>query len=111
LVPIALAYAVAHYFSLILFEGQQVISSVSDPFGLGWDLFGTRGYKINFFLAPEAIWYIQVAAIVGGHLTGVVLAHDRALSDFPGASAVRSQYAMLVLMVCLTGLGLLILAG
>jgi hypothetical protein len=111
LVPIALAYAVAHYFTLILFEGQQVISSVSDPFGLGWDLFGTRGYKINFFLAPEAIWYIQVAAIVGGHLTGVVLAHDRALSDFPGASAVRSQYAMLVLMVCLTGLGLLILAG
>jgi hypothetical protein len=41
----------------------------------------------------------------------VVLAHHRALADFRGTGAVRSQYAMLVLMVLLTGLGLFILAG
>ncbi|MDP3984427.1 MAG: hypothetical protein Q8Q52_05380 [Acidimicrobiia bacterium] len=111
LVPIALAYAFAHYFTLILFEGQQLISSVSDPFGLGWDLFGTRDHKIDFFLGPIAVWYIQVGTIVAGHLAGVVLAHDRALADFRGAGAVRSQYAMLGLMVTLTSLGLFILAG
>lgn len=111
LVPIALAYAFAHYFTLIIFEGQSIVSAVSDPFGLGWDLFGTRDYKINFFLGPLPVWYIQVAAIVTGHVAAVVLAHDRALSDFKGAGAVRSQYAMLVLMVLLTGLGLFILAG
>jgi hypothetical protein len=111
LVPIALAYAFAHYFTLILFEGQQLISNASDPFGLGWNLWGTRDYKINFFLGPTPIWYIQVGAIVAGHVAGVILAHDRALADFKGAGAVRSQYAMLVLMVLLTGLGLFILAG
>ncbi len=111
LVPIALAYAVAHYMTLIIFEGQQLIAAVSDPFALGWDLFGTADRKIDFFIATsEPIWYLQLAVIVTGHVTGVVLAHDRALGDF-GPDAVRSQYAMLLLMVALTTLGLLILAG
>ncbi len=111
LVPIALAYAVAHYLTLIIFEGQQLISAASDPFGLGWDLFGTADRKIDFFItATEPIWYVQVGVIVTGHVLGVILAHDRALADF-GSDAVRSQYAMLLLMVALTTLGLLILSG
>ena len=111
LVPIALAYAVAHYLTLIVFEGQQLISAISDPFALGWDLFGTAERKVDFFItAAEPVWYAQVAVIVTGHVLGVVLAHDRALHDF-GTEAVRSQYAMLLLMVALTTLGLLILAG
>jgi hypothetical protein len=111
LVPIALAYAVAHYLTLIIFEGQQLIAAISDPFALGWDLFRTADRKVDFFIATsEPIWYVQLAVIVTGHVTGVVLAHDRALGDF-GPDAVRSQYAMLLLMVALTTLGLLILAG
>ena len=111
LVPIALAYALAHYLTLIIFEGQQLIAAVSDPFALGWDLFGTADRKIDFFItAAEPVWYAQVAVIVTGHVLGVILAHDRALGDF-GKEAVRSQYAMLLLMVALTTLGLLILAG
>ena len=112
LVPIGVAYAFAHYFTLVIFEGQQVLSAVSDPFGVGWDLFGTASRKVDFFIRrPEPIWYIQVAAIVTGHVAAVVLAHDRALAEFSGPEAVRSQYAMLILMVLLTGLGLVILAG
>ncbi len=111
LVPIALAYAFAHYFTLIIFEGQQLFAAISDPFGLGWDLFGTADRRVDFFITTsEPVWYVQVASIVGGHLVGVALAHDRALADF-GRDAVRSQYAMLVLMVGLTTLGLSILAG
>jgi len=110
LVPIALAYAVAHYITLVLFEGQLLLSGLSDPFGRDWDLFGTVEWKTQFFLSANAVWYIQVAVIVLGHIAGVVLAHDRALADF-GGDAVRTQYAMLVLMVFLTSLGLFILAG
>jgi hypothetical protein len=111
LVPIALAYALAHYITLIIFEGQQLIAAVSDPFGVGWDLFGTADRAVDFFItASEPIWYFQLGAIVVGHVLGVILAHDRALADF-GRDAVRSQYAMLLLMVGLTSLGLLILAG
>lgn len=113
LIPIAFAYAFAHYFTLVMFEGQYLISTASDPLGLGWDLFGTRDRRIDFSLLQAGrgvwIWYVQVAAIISGHVIGVALAHDRALQDFPGRTAVRSQYAMLVLMVALTGLGLVIL--
>lgn len=112
LVPIAFAYAVAHYFTLIIFEGQLIVSTISDPLGIGWDLFGTASRPVDYtVMDPNTIWYLQVAVIVAGHLAGVVLAHDRALADFPPANAVRSQYAMLGLMVALTGLGLAILAA
>lgn len=114
LVPIAFAYAFAHYFTLVVFEGQLLLSTMSDPFGLGWDLFGTAGRPIDYGLiagSADWVWYVQVAAIVGGHVAGVVLAHDRALSDFPPSRAVASQYAMLALMVALTGLGLVILSA
>ncbi len=111
LVPIGLAYAVAHYVTLILFEGQLLLATISDPFGYGWDLFGTAGRRISYWLSPVGVWYVQVAVIVTGHVLGVVLAHDRALAEFPPQRAVKTQYAMLVLMVALTGLGLTILAA
>jgi hypothetical protein len=111
LVPIALAYAFAHYFTLVLFEGQLLLSTLSDPFGQGWDLFGTADRAINYWISPTVIWYVQVATIVVGHVTGVILAHDRALAIFKPVRAVRSQYAMLGLMVALTSLGLTILAA
>ena len=111
LVPIALAYAVAHYFTLVLFEGQLLLSTLSDPFGRGWDLFGTAGRDIQYWLSVEAVWYVQLVVILAGHVAGVVLAHDRALVEFSEKTAVRSQYAMLVLMVLLTSLGLTILAA
>ncbi len=56
LVPIALAYAFAHYFTLVAFEGQLLISTMSDPFGQGWDLFGTAGRPIDFtIVSPIAV--------------------------------------------------------
>ncbi len=110
LVPIAFAYAFSHYFTLLLFEGQQIVSTLSDPFGRGADLFGGAAAPINYFLSPVAVWWVQAATTVLGHIGGVVLAHDRALADFGPVEAVRSQYAMLVLMVLLTGLGLTVLA-
>ena len=111
LVPIAFVYAFAHYFSLVLVEGQTLLHAASDPFGLGWNLFGTATWRISWVPPPEVVWYTQVAAIVAGHIVGVTLAHDRALHEFGGRVAVRTQYAMLVLMVALTSLGLLILSG
>ena len=113
LVPIGLAYAFAHYFTLVLFEGQKLYITASDPFDLGWNLFGTADWQVSYFVEwfrPAWIWWIQLAAIVVGHVTGVVLAHDRALAEFGGGKAVRSQWAMLGLMVLLTLLGLFILA-
>jgi hypothetical protein len=112
LVPIMLAYVVAHYFSFLVIEGQLGLIRLSDPFGLGWDLFGTDDWIVNLaLLSPTAIWYVQVAAIVIGHVGGVVLAHDRAIALFERREAVRTQYVLLAVMVLFTASGLLILSG
>jgi hypothetical protein len=111
LVPIALAYAVAHYFSLLVVRGQYIIPLASDPFGHGWDLFGTADYRPRLTpLSPNVTWYVQVSALVVGHVLGLVLAHDRAVQLFQSARvALKTQYAMLALMILYTVTGLWLL--
>ena len=108
LIPIAVGYHVAHYFTQYVFQSQDLVRLASDPFGRGSDLFGTAGSRIDFnVVSPNAIWAVQLAAIVGAHVIGLVLAHDRALQLAPRARhAVRSQYPMLALIVLLTVNGL-----
>ena len=81
LVPIAAAYAVAHYFSLLVLEGQRMIIRISDPAGRGWDLFGTVDYAIDWTLvSTDTIAWVQTLAIAVGHVMGVAAAHDVAIS-------------------------------
>ena len=113
LVPIALAYSVAHYFSLLFYQAQAAVALASDPFGWDWDLLGTSGYLPDFgALSANVIWYTQVAALVVGHVAGLVIAHDRAVS-LAGSqqTAVATQYPMLVLMVLYTVCGLWLLSA
>jgi hypothetical protein len=114
LIPIALAYLVAHYFSLFVFQEQaQFTYLLSDPLGTGTtDLFGTASSGVDYtILSANAIWYVQVAALVVGHVIGLMLAHDRALvywTDYRKATA--SQYWMLAVMVAFTCFGLYLLS-
>jgi hypothetical protein len=112
LVPIAFAYEVAHYFSLFVLQGQFVAPLLSDPLGRGWDLFGTADVVPNIgVLTPNTIWYVQAGALVVGHVAGLTIAHDRAVAVFPDReAALRSQYAMLALMVLYTVGGLWVLS-
>jgi hypothetical protein len=103
LVPVALVYAVAHYFTLLLVQGQYGLRFASDPFGYGWDLFGTADFAPNIApLAPNTVWYVQIGALVAGHVAGLAVAHDRAVTLLPERDALRSQYAMLTLMIVYT---------
>jgi hypothetical protein len=113
LVPIGLAYVVAHYFSLLAYEGQRMAYLVSDPLGTGANVFGTHGATVDYtWISATAIWYVQVAALVIGHVAGLVLAHERALTSFGDSQiATRSQYWMLVVMIAFTSLGLWLLSA
>ena len=114
LIPIAFAYLLAHYFSLIYYQEQaQFTYLLSDPLGTGTtDLFGTASSGVDYTgLSNELIWYIQVAALVAGHVAGLVLAHDRAISYWGDYRlAARSQYWMLAVMVAFTCFGLFLLS-
>ena len=111
LVPIALVYAVAHYFTLLVIQGGFAIPLASDPFGYGWDLLGTADYAPNLApFSPNTVWYVQVGALVAGHVAGLTVAHDRAVATLPSRDALRSQYPMLLLMVLYTVAGLWLLS-
>ena len=112
LLPIALAYHVAHYLSYLLIAGQVVIPLASDPFGRGWDLFGTAHYRIAMGLVGARFaWYTSVVVIVLGHVLAMYVAHRLALERFSERrTARRSQYPLAALMVGYTMLSLWILA-
>jgi hypothetical protein len=132
LVPIALAYVVAHYFTFLIYQGQTLGYLISDPLGNGSNFFGTAHATIDYgFFSASKAWYVEVAALLAGHVAGLLLAHDRAVSMYqhewdpdgarvgPGGvltlvgrvnDAVRSQYWMLGVMVAFTCLGLWLLA-
>jgi hypothetical protein len=112
LVPIAFVYVAAHYLTFLLFEGQSIFYLASDPFGEGWDLFGTANSAIDYsLLSQNAAWYLQVAFVVLGHVAALILAHDRALVLYRDPKlAVRSQYWMLAIMVGFTSLALWLLS-
>jgi hypothetical protein len=112
LVPIAIAYHLAHYFTYLLIHGQLVIRLASDPFGVGWNLFGTARYRPDIgVVGARAVWHIAVGAIVIGHIIAVYVAHAIALREYPTRdAAIRSQIPMLFLMVTYTILSLWIVA-
>ncbi|MEE9198342.1 MAG: hypothetical protein V3U26_00945 [Dehalococcoidia bacterium] len=112
LIPIALAYHLAHFFSFLIIQGQSIIPLASDPFGYGWDLFGTSDYRPNIgIINARTVWFTSIAAIVIGHIVAVYVAHIVALRVFRDRRlAQRSQYPMLALMVGYTMLSLWILA-
>jgi hypothetical protein len=103
----------AHYFTLLLFQGQGIFYLASDPLGKGSDIFGTADTQIDYSLiGADATWYWQVAFVVTGHLAALILAHDRALALYDDAKlAVRSQYWMLAVMVGFTSLALWLLSS
>ena len=113
LVPIALAYVVAHYFGLLSYQGQAMVYLFSDPLGDGSDFFGGASSAIDYnWISATGIWYVQVVALIVGHVAALILAHDRAISLYPDPrQAVRSQYWMLAVMVGFTSLALWLISG
>ncbi len=112
LVPIAFAYVVAHYLTLLLYQGQAMFHLASDPLGRGSDLFGTASVAVDYSLVGGGVmWYVQVVVLLVGHVAGLVLAHDRALVVYRDPRhATQSQYWMLLVMGCFTSLALWLLS-
>jgi hypothetical protein len=112
LIPIAIGYHLAHYLVFLLIQGQYIVPLISDPFGWGWNLFGTAGYRIDIaVVGARFAWYAAVAAILVGHIIAVYLAHVISLRALrPRHAALRSQVPLTALMVLYTFVSLSILA-
>lgn len=112
IIPIAIGYTIAHYFSFAMFQGQQGILLANDPLARDWNLLGLAGATVNYTLLPTvAIAIVQTAAIIVGHIVAVTNAHDRAVAILPRRFARYGQYPMLAVMVGYTIAGIALLAG
>ena len=110
MLPIAFAYHVTHYLSLLLYESQTIFYRLNDPYGLGWNLFGIEEITINYFLTPVALWGIQVFLTLAGHMLSVVLAHDLSIKLFGHHQSDKTQYIFLLITVGLTLQALFVLS-
>lgn len=103
LIPIGVAYVVAHNVPLLITGIPQIIRGLSDPFELGWNLAGTADAFDSFAASPRVVWFLEIAVIVGGHILGVLAAHRTAVRlGETTRGAVRSQIALTVLMSLFT---------
>jgi len=112
LVPIVIGYHLAHYLLLLLVQGQYIVPLISDPFGFGWNLFGTAGYRVDIaIVGARFAWYTAVTAILLGHIGAVTLAHLKVMRLLPQRrAALRAELPLTALMVCYTILSLSIIA-
>ena len=116
IVPIAFAYHFSHYLTSFLVDAQHALRALADPFQLGWNLTGFRDWHVTASMLADhdsvhAIWNLQVAVIVLGHVAAVCVAHALALRRYPGArAALASQAPMTALMIAYTVFGLWLLS-
>ena len=77
------------------FEGQNFLALVSDPFGRGWDLFGTidRHPTTGSITAGWVRW-VQLGVLLAGHVAAVVLAHDGAIGRFGRRRGMRVTWVV-----------------
>ena len=112
LVPIAVAYNIAHNFSALLIQGQNAIALISDPFGWRWNLFGTANLRVNIGLIDAQVtWCVAISAILIGHVIAVWLAHRVALRETGSARrAALASLPLTLLMIAYTVISLLVIA-
>ena len=110
-VPIVVGYIVAHYLNYFVALGWQTLIDVSDPLGTGANLLGTADLAPITWLGSNQtlLASLKVAAVVLGHVVGVVAAHDRAVKVLPPRHQLTGQLPMLAAMIAFTVGGLYLL--
>lgn len=116
IIPISLAFQIAHYLTLVLVEAQNFVKAVADPFALGWDLTGTGDLHVttsflNVYDSVVLIFNTQTIAIALGHVIAVILAHALLLDLTEGKRRVfLMELPLATLMVFYTAFGLWLLS-
>lgn len=73
LLPLALGYHLAHNALHFFYEGSKLFRLISDPFGWGWDIFGTAQSPLTMLIPIEILWVVQVVLVLAAQISGVFL--------------------------------------
>jgi len=100
-IPLAISLHVAHNYFHILQEGAIIIPNLSDPFGYGWNLFGTAGTSVTL-LSGNLISLLQFLTVGFGALATGYLLYRLPLNMFTErGKAFRSMVPMFVFLIVL----------
>ncbi len=116
LIPIAFGYHFAHYLPAFLVDIQYALIALSDPFSLGWNLFGTSEWNVTAsflsdFESVVTIWFLQISAIVLAHVAAVIVAYLLQIHDSKNVqNSVLMQIPTTMLMIGYTVFGLWLLS-
>ncbi|MBI5893535.1 MAG: 4Fe-4S binding protein [Deltaproteobacteria bacterium] len=105
LIPLALFFHLSHNVFHLFGEGKNLLIVSSDPFGWGWNLFGTRGLKLEPIISFNMIYYLEIALAILGTVYAIYLTYKTSLQDFEG----RGFVSMAIMILCLTILYILML--
>jgi hypothetical protein len=95
LIPIGVAYLLAHNMPLLITGLPQIATQIAEEFGI--DLFG------RYVPSPRLVWTLEIVIIVGGHVLGVACAHRIALAlTADRTAAAKSHVALTVVMAVFT---------
>lgn len=112
LIPIAIAYLIAHNFSSFMIQVQNIVFLISDPFNLGWDLFHTKNFRPNIAMIDAGFtWYLAISVIVIGHILAILICHLIILQKTSSKKEVfYLSMPMTITMIALTMMSLIIIA-
>jgi polyferredoxin len=110
LLPIALFYHLAHNTMHFAMEGGKIVSSISDPFGFGWNIFGTSTLSINPLINIHTIWILQVLFIMIGHVWSLYIGHHIASHLYNEKKSLKVELPIFLAMVVYSVMSLYLVA-
>ena len=81
-IPVAFFYHLSHNISHLNMEGLKIIPVLSDPFGWGWNIFGTSGVKVSMMMSMVTIKDVQFFIILIGLIVGIFISYRVSLQLF-----------------------------
>jgi len=111
LIPVALFYHLAHNGMHFFAEATTIIPLLSDPAGLGWNLFNTIDYIPGQVVSQAVIWWIQLGFIFTGHVYGVITADKISMRLFQNKNqGLKALVPQIVFMVIFSGISIWLIA-
>jgi hypothetical protein len=117
LIPISIVYHAAHYLPDALLGLQDMALALNDPFETDANLLGLADWHVtasfqNTASGALALYSVQTAAVVIGHLIGIAVAHAMIREEVGDrATALKLELPLALLMVAYTAFGLWLLSA
>ena len=98
LVPFGLLAWIAFSFPLMMVNGTYIVQVISDPFGWGWNIFGTASLHWTPFY-PESVPYIQTLVLMIGLVIAILKGYAVAQGLYPERKMALRRFLPIIVYI------------